>query len=221
MVSNMNFPAPFAVMGFLSAVVGLFLSGLGIVVLLFLRKAKWIRVVASVVAAGAAVYLGLLFAFGLVSHEIALAPGQEKYFCEIDCHLAYSVRSAREEIRPDGRQLHITLRTRFDETTTSPARPKDVPLTPNPRQIWLIDNEGKTYTLQSTSGAPLTTPLIPGQSYETELVFRVPLGASQLRLALITPGWEERFLIGDEQSFGHKKTYLLVPSSDHPASTTS
>ena len=33
-------------------------------------------------------YFTVLLAFSLLSRETILSPGEEKYFCEIDCHLA-------------------------------------------------------------------------------------------------------------------------------------
>jgi hypothetical protein len=213
MHSNMNFPAPVAVLGFLAAVGGLFLGLLTLLVLLSLHKIKWARWIGTLAGAGAIVYCGLLFGFSLGSREVTLPPGQEKYFCELDCHLAYSVRAIREEISNGRRQLLVTLRTRFDETTTAPWRPKDLPLTPNPRQVLLLDHQGRTYSPATMTGVPLTRALIPAQSYETELVFPLPADASQLRLLLTSPGWEEHLLIGSENSLGHKKTYLALPSS--------
>lgn len=212
--SNMNFPAPVAVLGFLAGVAGLFLSLLALLVLLSLHKTKWARWVGALVGTGAVVYFGLLCGFSLGSREVTLAPGEEKYFCEIDCHLAYSVRASREELQSGQRQLHIALRTRFDETTTSPTRPKDAPLTPNPRQVLLLDGQGRTYAPARMTGTPLTRSLLPAQSYETELVYHLPADASQLRLLLTSPGWEEHLVIGDENSLGHKKTYLALPVSE-------
>ncbi len=208
---NMNFPAPAAVLGFLTAIAGLVLSALTALTLLFLGKVQWARRLGALVGAGAFVYLALLFGFALGSREVTLAPGQEKYFCEIDCHLAYSVRASHEEVQNGQRQLHVTLRTRFDETTISSRRPKDMPLTPNPRQVLLLDSQGRSFAPVATAGTPLTRNLIPGESYETELTFRLPADAAQLRLLITSPGWEEHLLIGDENSLGHKKTYLAVP----------
>jgi len=209
--SNMNFATPVAVLGFLAGVAGLVLSLLTLFVLLSLHKTKWTRRIGALLGTGTIIYFGLLLGFSLGSREVILAPGQEKYFCEIDCHLAYSVRASREEIQSGQRQLHIALRTRFDETTTSPTRPKDAPLTPNPRQVVLLDGLGRTYAPAAVTGTPITRPLLPAQSYETELVFHVPADATELRLLLTSSGWEEHLLIGDENSVGHKKTYLALP----------
>ena len=209
--SNMNFPAPVAVLGFLGGLAGLGLSILAALTFLFVRKAQWARGVAALVGAGAVVYFGLLAGMSLASHEVTLTRGQEKYFCEIDCHLAYSIVSSGVELGDGQRQVRVTVRTRFDESTISPQRPKDAPITPNPRQVLMVDSQGRNFRPFATAGTPLTHELIPGQSYETEFVFRLPADADHPRLLITSPGWEEHLLIGDENSFGHKKTYLAVP----------
>lgn len=211
--SNMNFPAPVAVLGFLAGVAGLALCVLAAVVFALLHKTKWTHWVGALVAAGAVVYFGLLFGFSMGSRETTLAPGEEKYSCEIDCHLAYSVCASHEEIQMGQRALHVTLRTRFDETTIAPWRPRNATLTPNPRQLRLLDNQGRSYSPDEVRGTPLTRSLVPAQSYETELIFRIPPDASGIRLLVTTPGWDERLLIGEENSLGHKKTYLAVPTA--------
>jgi hypothetical protein len=206
--SNMNFPAPLAVMGFLAAVVGLFSCIAAALIFWFARKPKFARVAAIALGAATIVYLALLIGFSAASHATTLARGQEKYFCEIDCHLAYSVVDVKSQ--PDGRYI-ITLRTRFDETTTSPSRPKELALTPSPREVRLIDSAGREYTPTSTQGTPLLTPLKPADSYTTQLEFTVPKDATGLRLLLnTTPGWPDHIVIGDENSWLHKKTYFAL-----------
>jgi hypothetical protein len=206
--SNMNFPAPLAVLGFLAAIGGLFLALASALVFWFARKPKFARIAALAIAAGAVVYCALLFGFSAGSHEAVLTHGQEKYFCEIDCHLAYSVLDVRPQ--PDGRFV-VTLRTRFDETTTSPNRPKDAPLTPSPRDVRLIDSTGREFAPVSTAGTPLLTPLKPSDSYTTQLEFNLPKDATGLRLLIhTTPQWPDRLVIGDENSLLHKKTYFAL-----------
>ena len=206
--SNMNFPAPLAVVGFLAAIGGLFLTLAAALIFWFARKPKFARIAALATAAGAVVYFSLLFGFSAASREAVLAHGQEKYFCEIDCHLAYSVLDAKTQ--PDG-HLVITLRTRFDETTTSPNRPKDAPLTPSAREAHLIDANGHDYSPVATSGTPLLTPLRPAESFTTQLEFNLPKDATGLRLLINTiPQWPDRVVIGDENSWLHKKTYFAL-----------
>ena len=208
--SNMNFPAPLAVLGFLGACAGLFLALASVLIFWFARKPKLARLTALVIAAGAVIYFALLFGFSAASRATTLARGQEKYFCEIDCHLAYSVVAVTTQ--PDGHYL-ITLRTRFDETTTSPTRPKDATLTPSPRDVRLLDDAGREYTPVSIQGTPLLTPLKPADSYTTQLEFAVPKDATGLRLLVnTTPGWPDHVVIGDENSWLHRKTYFALYS---------
>ena len=208
LASNMNFPAPLAVVGFLAAIGILFLAIAAVLIFWFARKPKFARLSARAMTLVAAVYVALLFGFSAASHETALARGQEKYFCEIDCHLAYSIVDVNS--LPDGRYL-VTLRTRFDETTTSPSRPKDATLAPSPREVRLIDRAGHEYAPTTMQGTPLTTPLKPADSYTTRLEFNLPKDASGLRLLInTTPAWPDKLVIGDENSLLHKKTYLSL-----------
>ncbi len=208
LATNMNFPAPLAVVGFLAAAGGLFLAIASILIFWFARKPKFARIATVAILALTVVYFALLLGFSAGSHETVLAHGQEKYFCEIDCHLAYSVLDAKTQ--PDGHFV-ITLRTRFDETTTSPNRPKDAPLTPSPREVRLIDGTGHEYARVGTTGTPLLTPLKPADSYTTQLEFNIPKEASGLRLLINTiPNWPDHVVIGDENSWLHKKTYFAL-----------
>lgn len=209
--SNLNFPAPLAVMGFLAACGGVFVMLAAALIFWFARKPGFARVAIISVVIGAVIYFGLLVGFSEASHDTALTLGQEKYFCEIDCHLAYSIVDVKRVGSGDLNQYAVTLRARFDETTISPQRPRDVPLTPSPREVRVIDSLGHAYEPVSTKGASLMTPLRPGESYTTELNFRLPKGASELRLLINTvPAWPDRLVIGDENSWLHKKTYFAL-----------
>lgn len=206
--SNMNFPAPLAVLGFVAACGGLFFAAAAALIFWFAGQPKFARVAALAIGTGAVVYFALLVGFSAGSHETALARGQEKYFCEIDCHLAYSVVDVK--MQPADHYV-ITLRTRFDETTTSPSRPKDATLTPSPREVRLVDSAGHEYAPVSTAGTPLLTPLKPTASYATRLEFDLPKGATGLRMLINTaPGWPDHVVIGDENSWLHKKTYFAL-----------
>ena len=211
LASNMNFPTPLAVVGFLAACGGLVFGIAAALVFWFARRTKFARIIATIVVCGALFYFVLLFGFSLASRANIIARGQEKYFCEIDCHLAYSIASVQTELGPAATHYVITLRTRFDETTISPTRPKDAPLTPSPRTVRLLDDRGHEYSPASTAGTPLTTPLKPADSYTTQLEFDLPKDATGLKLLLNTvPGWPDHLVIGDENSWLHKKTYLAL-----------
>jgi hypothetical protein len=209
-ISNMNFPPPASVLGFLAACAGTFVAAAAALVAWFIRKPRIARAMALLVAAGAVVYFSFLFGLSLVSHDSVLNRGQEKYFCEIDCHLAYSVVEVKTESAALTTRYFVTLRTRFDETTISSRRPKDATLTPNPRILRLIDPSAREYSPAAVHGTPLDTPLKPTDSYTTQLEFDLPKGTSAFRLLVTTKGSEQHLMIGDENSLLHKKTYFAL-----------
>lgn len=211
MNSNMNFPSPLSFLGLAGAIVGTVIAVAVIVTLLYAHKKKAARLIAAITIGGGMVYFGLLFGFSFGSQQKVLARGQEKYFCEMDCHLAYSIIGVREEAGGGGTHYLVSVKTRFDETTISAHRPKDVPLVPSPREVALVDSAGHTYAAESSSGRSLMQPLIPGESYTTELRFTVAAGARDLKLLIRTlPGFPDQFVIGNENSWRHKKTYLAL-----------
>jgi hypothetical protein len=212
--SNLNFPAPLAVLAFLAAAAGVVLALSAAAIAWLARKPKFARACLLTVSAGAAVYALLLFGFSLASHPQVLSRAQEKYFCEIDCHLAYSLLDVKTEPAAGATHYVVTIRTRFDETTTSPTRPKDAPLTPSPRTVLLIDDSSHhQYRPVAVEGTPLLTPLKPADSYTTQLAFDVPPTASAKNLRLLittTPAWPDLVVIGDENSLLHHKTYFAL-----------
>jgi len=211
MNSNMNFPSLLAFPGLAAAMIGTILAAAVIVILLLARQKKAAHLIAAITLGGAVIYAVLLFGCSIVSHEKVLARGQEKYFCEMDCHLAYSVVGVKQEPAAAGTRYVVTLRTRFDKTTISKRRPKGAPLMPSQREIRLVDSRGRTYAPESSTGVPLMQPLIPGESYTTELTFMTPGGAQELKLLVrTTSGFLDRLLIGDENSWFHQKTYLRI-----------
>lgn len=164
----------------------------------------------------------------LASHEEILAPGETKVFCEIDCHLAYSVSrvermtslGAAGPAPASGSFLVVTVKTWFDPSTISPRRPLDVPLWPSPRDIYLRDRNCERYhplpsaaaTLAAAgrTNTPITEPLRPGESYETILVFDVAADAPEPRLFIGNIPAESAFLIGHESAPFAKKAWFSL-----------
>lgn len=205
-----NFPAPLQVLMFLGSAM---LAGVLILVSLYglIRRKPWVRWSLGGLSIVAVIYFVLLLVFSEASREKTLARGQEKYFCEIDCHLAYSVADVQQIGEGNtGRLVAVTVRTRFDQETISRARPKNAPLTPNPRSVQLVDDAGEIFSPGMTSGTSLAQPLVPGTSYSTTFVFKVPNTAEGLRLLITAPGGPTEFLIGNELSLAHKKTYMAL-----------
>lgn len=200
---------PLTVLLFLGAV----LAGSTLIILyVFARATKrepMARITLRVLLGGLGAYALLFLGSSLTSRSHVLAPGEEKHICEIDCHLAYSVASAKAETLPGGRTRYtVTVKVRFDEETISARRPKDATLQPNRRYVALVDAAGRQYP-GSTDG--LRRRLIPGESYTTDIIFDVPADAQALRLVLRNRDPETTFIIGHENSLLHGSTTFALP----------
>ena len=227
--------APVVVLLFLGTVL---LLGASIVVLFYgtvRRSAFFTRLGLGTAVTIAAGYFILLTGVSFASSEVVLPRGGWKYFCEIDCHLAYSLVSAQttaalgpemQQVFAHGEFVVARVKTWFDERTIS-ARRGNGPLTPNVRKVILVDDRGRSFgpspegqaalerlTSQST---PLTRPLRPGESYITDFAFDVPKDARGVRLLITEDDPETRLVIGHENSLMHKKIYFGVDPAPLPA----
>jgi hypothetical protein len=190
------------VLGFLGGAASLLLAIVVIVVSIAAGLKTLARATAVVALVEIVLYAAMLVGYSTTSRESVLAAGQEKHFCEIDCHIAYAIT----EVKREGSTLAVSLRTRFDQRTIAPWR-GDATLTPNPRVIEVTDAAGHVYLPRHRDGPELTTPLRPGQSYTTQYSFDVPADARDVRLLVLDAGvFPERLLIGNENSFLHRKT---------------
>jgi hypothetical protein len=222
--------APIVVLAFLGSAALVALLGAVLLYGLIARRATAARLAALGVVLVVLGYAGLLLGDSIWMPERTLLPGRWKYFCEIDCHLAYSVARVEtadelgptaSSVRARGRFVVVTLRTWFDEGTISPRR-GDSPLEPNPRVVFLEDaTRGRWYpsaagaaalTASGRASTPLTRPLRPGESYETLLAFDMPRGSEAKRLFVGDAPGIEFLLIGHENSPLHRKVYLGFPS---------
>ena len=196
--------APLVVMAFLGTV---FLLGLCLVAFLLALAArkKWLGIAATSLATVlVTVYLLALLGVSLTSHEKLLAPGEWKYFCEVDCHIAYSVAGVEEravlgdelhQTQANGRFVIVYLKTWFDPSTISPHRGNGE-LAPGSRRVFLVDHSGRHFapSAQAQSalvklqpgGNLLNRPLRPGESYLSDLIFEVPAGARTCASLLAT-----------------------------------
>jgi hypothetical protein len=209
--------APFVAMAFLGTGLVLFIGAVGAAISLAFRHrriAGWIGAGAGLVAFG---YAGMLVGASLLSRDRTLARGEKKYFCEIDCHLAYSVTDVQRV--GSGQYVAVTLRTWFDPNTIAPWR-GDAPLSPNARVVYALDRAGRrsdpspagqrAWEAEHGPAVPLTKPLRPGESYATTLVFEAPAGPEGLRLFVGDPPGVEALLIGHENSPLHGRIYLAL-----------
>src|SRR5260370_22259464 len=222
--------APIVVPLFLGAI---FMIGASFLVLLYgavRRSAFLARLGLGAAVAIAAGYFLLLTGVSFASSEEVLPAGGWKYFCEIDCHIAYSLVGTQtaaalgpelQQVSARGEFVIVRVKTWFDERTISAHRGNG-PLTPNGRKIFLVDEggqkfgpspEGQTVLARlADNSTAITQPLRPGESYTTDFVFDVPKSAHGLRLLITEDDPETRLVIGHENSFLHKKIYFGADS---------
>src|SRR6266481_4952826 len=220
--------APVVVLFFLGTIL---VIGICFLILLYAavrRSAFFAKLGGGAILAIAAGYFLLLTGVSFASSEEVLPAGGWKYFCEIDCHIAYSLAGAQtaaalgtemEQISAHGEFVIVRVKTWFDERTISAHRGNG-PLTPNRRRILLVDDRGRSFAPSPESqmafaqingpSTPLTQALRPGESYTTDFVFDVPNDVQKLRLLITEDDPETRFVIGDENSLLHKKIYLSL-----------
>src|SRR5215831_19133047 len=96
MYTNVNLAAPVGALTFLGTGFLLVASSLVLLHSLVVRKFGRVRIALICILLIAGVYGAAILIFSVISHEKVLARGEEKHFCEIDCHLAYSVVDARQ-----------------------------------------------------------------------------------------------------------------------------
>jgi hypothetical protein len=218
MYTNVNLAAPLGALALLGTCVLIFLIAIVMIQSFIVRKNGRVKVAVVALLIIAGVYLTAMLIFSFSSRENILARGEEKYFCELDCHLAYSIVNATQARTfgdnanqpTDQRQFTIiTIKTRFDEKTTGTRRGNGL-LYPNRRAVLLIDEQGNRYAPVSLAGTPLLTPLRPGESYTTDIAFDLPVSAKAASVLINEDAWETRFVVGHENSLLHKKTRFQV-----------
>ncbi len=228
MYTNVNLAAPIGALAFLGTGLLLLVAGLTLVYSI-LRKRFWLAKFAVLaISAVAVLYLAVLLVFSFTSTEKELARGEEKHFCEIDCHLAYSIADVREtrtlgdgpdQLTSAGVFRVLTIKTRFDENTISAHRGNG-PLYPNSRVITISDEQGKEYFRSTAAhavldkshaaGTALSIPLRPGETYSTVLVFDLPADVKSPTLLIREGESVTHFVIGHENSPLHKKTRFRI-----------
>lgn len=228
MYTNVNLAAPVGALLFLGTAFVIVCLVFVLIFSVITKRFSLTKFSAVAIALIAALYLSLLLLFSWTSREQVLARGEEKHFCEMDCHLAYSILdsqatktlgSAPNQLTATGLFRVITIKTRFDEKTISPSR-GDGLLYSNARMLVVVDAQGKQYfpnanaerLLQglNQAGMPFTTPLRPGETYQTTVVFDLPADIQSPTLLIHEGEPETRFVIGHENSLLHKQTRFQI-----------
>ncbi len=222
MYTNGNLESHLAALLFLGCA-GLVLAALAAALLLFFSRRAWARYPLLIAAAAIVSYAVLLAGFSLFSRDRTLARGEEKHFCELDCHIACSVQEVQRVksiggVTANGEFYVVRLRSHFDDSTIAPWRPRQAPLIPVPLRLELVGANGARYQVAAAGQEAwnavhppqhtMMDCLRPGESYETTWVFDVPADVPSPRLLLSARGEPSLGLIGNEDSPGHGKTYL-------------
>jgi len=222
MYTNGNFEAHMAALCFLGTA-GLSLVLLVATLVLFCTRRRWAKYTLGAVAVLLAGYAAMLAFFSFASYDRTAKRGDEKFFCALDCHIAYSVQNVERvksigDLTAQGEFVVVTVRSHFDERTIAPWRGNGA-LTPDPPKFELVGG-GRAYA-KSEAGQRawdrehppshgITDPLRPGESFETTWVFEAPAGDDSLRLYAGWHGFPSYVLVGDEATPGHGKTYLAL-----------
>ncbi|HEV7746035.1 MAG TPA: hypothetical protein VGO56_13630 [Pyrinomonadaceae bacterium] len=228
MYTNVNLAASIGALALLGTGFLLLVAGVTFVFSIAKKKTALTKIVLTIVGLVAGFYLATLLIFSFASREKLLALGEEKHFCELDCHLAYSITDSREtknlgaannQVIAAGMFRVITIKTRFDEATIGRAR-GDGLLYPNSRVVSISDADGKQYfpspeaqsvlARSQSAGTPMTIPLRPSESYSTTLAFDLPSDIKSPTLLIREGETLTRFVIGHENSFLHEKTRFQI-----------
>ncbi|MEP6570557.1 MAG: hypothetical protein ABJC10_12355 [Acidobacteriota bacterium] len=228
MYTNVNLAAPLGALALLVTGFLLLVLGVALVYSVISKKPRLRKFALLAMALIGSLYLSALLIFSFASSEKVLAQGQKKHFCEIDCHLAYSVTNVQEtktlgegsdQVTANGTFRVVTIQTRFDETTIGRGR-GDGLLYPNSRVVVVSDENGKEFFPSTvaqgllekshTAGTRMTIPLRPGETYSTTLVFDLPADVKSPTLLIHEGESLTRFVIGHENSFLHQKTRFQI-----------
>lgn len=228
MYTNVNLAAPLGALALLGSGLLFLITAFALIYGLTTRKRRLARLALVALAVVGGAYTAALVGFSLASSEQVLARGNEKHFCEIDCHLAYSITEVRDsktlgegehQISAAGIFRLVTIKTRFDQETIGRDR-GDSLLYPNSRSVSISDANGHEYLPVSAAhdsletshaaGTAMTIPLRPGESYSTTVVFDLPPNINNPTLFLREGETLTHFVIGHENSPLHKKVRFLL-----------
>jgi hypothetical protein len=210
--------APIAIMLFLGAVVALATGTIAAGIAAFNGNQRFASLTMKSLFVGVLVYAALLFGSSVMSQERVLAKDVEKHYCEIDCHIAYSVteihriptyKSRKDTLKAGGEFYIVNVKTHFDEKTIGKNRGNG-PLEPGPHILTVFDARGNEYKPVAQSGTDMREALRPGESYTTTVIFDLPAKVERPKLYIRSGGWPDHFLIGHEESWLHKKAYFDI-----------
>lgn len=204
------------------------IGGLGAAAILFVfavwKKQAWLRnFVLGAVAVWFAIYAVTLLGFSLASREKALGFNEPKAFCGfyLDCHLHASVAGVRKTKtlgdKTANGEFYIVKVKVFSDARRA-ALGLDAP------ELYVVDDSGARHErveAVENPAPPFERKIPAGAGFESEIVFDLPRDVKNPRLDVAEGNGVERvieaFLIGDEDSILHRRSYFrLTPA---PAET--
>lgn len=206
---------------------GLFVAGI-LLIVAFWKKIDWLK---TFVLGGVTVWLvfyAIIFLAGSIfSKEKTLSLNEPKEFCGFyfDCHMHAAVTDVRKtktigDKTANGEFYVVKVRVFSD------AKRETLGLLTVDAKI--IDSQKREFRRDAAAEAslgeqpPFDRRVSPAESFEKEIVFDLPENAENPRLD-IREGygidhWIEAILVGDEDSFLHKRNYFKL--AEQPATAS-
>lgn len=213
----------------LMTVGGLFLATILFAVAVW-KKQTWLKTfVLGAVAVWFIFYAAVLLTVSLSSEETTLAPGEAKEFCGFyfDCHLHASVSGVQKtkqigDKTANGEFYIVTVKISND------AKQAELGLHAPDAQV--LDESGKVYDrdysaenilIGSATESPFDRTVAAGGAFEKVTVFDLPIDVKNPRLDIAEGiGIDkliESVLIGDEDSFLHRRSYFKLDADAQTA----
>jgi hypothetical protein len=172
------------------------------------RQWAFVRRVAAAMGIVLWLYLGSFAVFAWLGAGRSLAMSEEKFFCAVDCDLAFSVLAlAKQPVAADGTRVwQVTIRAR-SAAARATQRPAGA-------RVFVRDVDGRTYAADPAAtrsfdpgvdpADPFAFDLGPGEARVVHLAFRLPASIPWPELVVTEGGWPGRLVPGDENAPLHR-----------------
>ena len=186
----------------------------------WLNESGWLK---KFVAGGVAIWLGfyliILLSVSFTSVEKVLKMNEPKEFCGfyLDCHMHTAVSGVRRsktlgDLKAKG-EFYIVKVNVFSNAGRATLGLSAV-------DSHVVDGDGNKYTRDKAAESELPpqpgfeTKVGPEEGFDKEIVFDLPVDVRRARLDISEGLWLERmieaFLVGDEDSLNHRRTYFDI-----------
>lgn len=175
---------------------------------------------ASILGGVLALYFGALAAVSVATPRKLIPMGEDRCFDD------WCVGAERLSVsRTIGSGSNITTANGVFYIVTMKVSSRARRITQRAKDAGVVamDEQGRTYAPSPTgqraydsingAGEPLTSLVGPGESFETTVVFDIPVNTAQVGLEIQHGVWPGRLIIGDSASFLHKPTLITLRTS--------